>query len=86
MDINVLKLAVAQGGNIHAEILVEGNRVSTFIESLPHENLKKELRYLSRRSLLLVFESVSFIEEFRPSSFAKISTTVELGRHVMEYL
>ena len=65
---------------------MEGNRLSSSIQSLPSEILKKELRYLSRRSLLLFFESVFFIEEFVPSGFAKISTTVELGRLIMEFL
>ena len=62
------------------------NVESTLIEQFLDENLKMELRYISRRALLLFFKDVPFLEEFVPPSFAKISTTVELRRSIVKYL
>ena len=77
---------MAQGGNIHMEMLVGENEVMTFVEYLTDESLKADLRYLSRRALLLLFESLFCIEEFAPSLFAKVAGTKELGRYITEYL
>ena len=58
----------------------------TFVGYLKDETLKAELRFHSRKALLLLHEGVNFIEEFVPSAFAMVAGTWELCRHSIEYL
>ena len=67
------------------ELLV-GDEIMTFVEYLTDEALKSDLRYLTRRSLLLLFEGSYYVEELVTSSFAKIMRVMELGRRIIEYL
>ena len=68
------------------ELLLDETGISTFIEDVTDENLKMDLRYLSRRALLLFFEGLGLLGEFAPSDLGKVATMIELCRHILQYV
>ena len=80
----LIKVLVSSGGNIYA-VNSMGHSPFSQVKQIPE--LKAEMVYLTRWSLLLFFEAVRVSDDLTNScSFQRVAESTDMGRHIVGFL
>ena len=83
LTMDLIRLLVANGGNIYAE----NSKGHTPLSLVHDPALKIDMRFLTRRALLLFLEGVCIAEDLRNhSSLQRVAESADLVRYLVESL